>query len=499
MNLSRIVCSGHEVDSKAFAAKVELSASGLYDLGIVRGDCVALLMRNSIEFVQITMAAGRLGAFAVPVNWHLTVDEVSHVLDDCEPKVLFVDDDLLGSLPPRWIERAAIVRVPVLPSEGSPAGIGDLLADWLDKASGTLPPPSLSPGSIVYTSGTTGKPKGVRRAAPTADQQEAMAKVRAQLYRLSPDDRVLIPGPLYHSFPNQLAINAAAAAAYVEIMPRFDAEEMLRIIQRERITSIGLAPIMFVRLLKLPLEARQAYDVSSLRWAIHAGGPCTEQVKRAMIEWWGPVIAEYYGGTETGPLTLCTSDEWLAHPGTVGRPIEGAQIRIVDGDNVDVPRGTPGEIYGRLKSYPDFTYHNQEARRAEVGLGDLVSLGDIGFQDEDGYVHLCDRARDMVVSGGVNIYPAEIEGAMSSIDGVEDCAVFGIPDPEFGETLVAYVVGPIDEAALRQELRKQIAGYKIPRRIVSVGDIARDPLGKIRKRNLRDEYMARSGDGRVMA
>lgn len=492
MNASYI-CSGDErVDPQTFQSHVARVAGGLETLGVGAGDRVALLLRNGVAFVEITIAVGRLGAFAVPINWHFTRGEIDLLLDDCQPSVIFVDEDLIGSLSPQWFDRTAIIRVP------GAAGV-DLSANtlafcaWRDAAPPSAAGPRLSPGSIVYTSGTTGCPKGVKRVPATPDQARAMAEVRAQLYRLSPEDRVLVPGPLYHAFPNQLATSAAATGAHLEIMARFDAEEVLRIIERERITSIGLAPIMFVRLLRLSEAVRRAYDLSSLRWAVHAGGPCAPDAKQAMLDWWGPIIAEYYGGTETGPLTLCTGPEWLSRRGSVGRPIKGARIRIVDESGNDVAPGSPGEIFGRLDAYPDFTYHNDPEKRRSVALGDLVSLGDIGYQDEDGYLYLCDRARDMIVSGGVNIYPAEVEGALLSLANVADCAVFGVPDAEFGESVVAYIVGTdMDEATLRQGLRERIAGYKVPREIVIVSELNRDPSGKLRKQSLREQYLARS-------
>lgn len=488
---AQISCSGSRVDGATFDARVARVSGGLAKLGIEPGDRIALILHNSIEFVEITMAVGGLGAFAVPINWHFALPEIELLLDDCEPKVIFAGAELSGLIPARWHQRATIVLVPQAANEGSKGGDAISFSEWRD-ASPPYPGPEIpAPGSIVYTSGTTGRPKGVKRQAATPEQRRAMAEVRATLYRLSPDDRVLVPGPLYHSFPNQLALSAAQLAGHLEIMPRFDAEDLLRLIERERITSIGVAPIMFVRLLQLPEDVRRSYDLTSLNWAIHAGGPCAPEVKRAMLEWWGPIVAEYYGGTETGPLTLCSGPEWLSHPGSVGKPIKGARIRIVDTSGNDVPSGQPGEIYGRLDTYPDFTYHNDEEKRRSVGVGDLVSLGDIGFQDAEGYLYLCDRARDMIVSGGVNIYPAEVEGAIFALAGIDDCAVFGIPDAEFGEAVVAYVVGRIsDTAALRQALRAHVAGYKIPRDIVVVPSLHRDASGKLKKSWLQEDYLS---------
>jgi len=440
-------------------------------------------MRNSIAFIEITLSVGKLGAFAVPVNWHFTPAEVDMLFEDCAPRAIFVDEDLRANVPPKWFADARAILV------GTDKASSDY-AIWRDASPEYAGPDCPAPGSIVYTSGTTGRPKGVRREPPTAEQQVAMRAVRSSLYNTNANSRVLIPGPLYHAFPNQFALHGAMTTEHTEIMPRFDAEAMLATIEREKITSVALAPIMFVRLLRLPTEVRQRYDLSSLRWAIHAGGPCANDVKQAMIDWWGPIIAEYYGGTEVGALTMSTSEEWLAHPGTCGKPISGVELRIVDAEGRDVPQGEPGEIFGRLWAYPDFTYHNDPDKRRQVGLGDLVSLGDIGYQDEEGFLYLCDRARDMVVSGGVNIYPAEVEKALFALPGVEDCAAFGIPDPEFGETLVAFVVcDGLDGDQLRTSLRALIAGYKVPKVIVRVATLERDASGKLRKHLLRQHYI----------
>ncbi len=487
MPVPNIRCGEAMLDRPALLANVAKIAGGLALLGLAPGDRVAIILKNSIEFIEITLGAGRAGVFAVPINWHFTATEVDALLEDCAPQVIFVHEDLRSCISPRWLSGVPVIAV----------GINEATSDYVTWRNGSPVyegPERPAPGSIVYTSGTTGRPKGVKRALPTPKQQTAMRTVRSEMYRTDSSSRVLVPGPLYHAFPSQFATNAALTAEHTEIMPRFCPEALLAVIEREKITSVALAPIMFVRLLRLTTDVRNAYDLSSLRWAIHAGGPCAEDVKREMIDWWGPIIAEYYGGTETGPLTLCTSVEWLAHPGTCGKPMPSVELRVVDSKGRDVPRGEPGEIFGRLSSYPDFTYHNDPEKRQEVGLGSLVSLGDVGYQDSEGYLYLCDRARDMVVSGGVNIYPAEVEKALFALPGVHDCAAFGIPDPEFGETLVAFVVGEgLDGEELRKSLRISIAGYKVPKAIVTMMALERDASGKIRKHLLRERYLEMTG------
>ncbi|MDP3908462.1 AMP-binding protein [Novosphingobium sp.] len=487
-----IRAGGLPITRAELLARVERTAAGLIAVGVTPGERVALILPNCLAFVEITLAAGRIGAFVVPINWHFKPGEIEYLLDDSTPRALFVADTLATSLPGSWQGRVPVFAV--AEPEQAQAQPDHALPDyatWRDSFAPCALPRQVAPGSIVYTSGTTGRPKGVQRVPATPDQQDRMQALRAAMYQLTPDSRVAIPGPLYHAFPNQLALYAAMTAQHVEIMPRFDPEAFLALIERERITSVGLAPIMFVRLLRLPAATRRAYDLSSLRWAIHAGGPCAADVKRAMIDWWGPVIAEYYGGTESGPLTLCDSAQWLAHPGTCGKPVDGAELRIIGPDGLDVPRGAPGEIFGRLRHYPDFIYRGDPAKRAEVALGDLVTLGDVGYQDADGFLYLYDRVRDMVVSGGVNIYPAEVEGALFGLEGVDDCAVIGVPDSEYGERLVALVSGTaLDPRTLREQLKERIAGYKVPREIVIVAALERDASGKLRKAALRERFLA---------
>jgi long-chain acyl-CoA synthetase len=258
-----------------------------------------------------------------------------------------------------------------------------------------------------------------------------------------------------------------------------------------------MVPVMFSRLLSLPAERRAAYDVSSLRFVVHAAAPCPPAVKGAMLDWWGPVINEYYGGTETSIVTSCTAEEWLAHVGTVGRPIPEAVLRILDREGRDMPPDQAGEIACRIPGMADFTYHADAAKRQEVDRAGLISLGDIGYFDRDGYLYLCDRSRDMIISGGVNIYPVEIEAELSRMPGVADCAVFGIPDDEFGEKVCA-IIQPHSGVALESDdvrvfLEGRLAKYKLPRHIEFRTELPREDSGKIFKRKLRDPFWMHSG------
>jgi long-chain acyl-CoA synthetase len=280
-------------------------------------------------------------------------------------------------------------------------------------------------------------------------------------------------------------------------MPRFDPAGLLELIERERLDTMFMVPTMFIRLLKLPEAVRRKFDVSSLKFIIHAAAPCPHDVKRAMIAWWGPVINEFYGSTESSAVTLATSADTLAKSGTVGRAVEGAELRILDDDGRILPAGEVGEIFTRFAELPDFTYHNKPGERAKIDRDGFITSGDVGYLDADGYLFLCDRKRDMVISGGVNIYPAEIEAVLHAMPGVKDCAVFGIPDAEFGEKLMA-VVEPADGAALapddvRAYLRSHLADYKVPRAIEIARHLPREDSGKIFKRRLRDPYWQKEG------
>jgi len=505
--LNGIVSGDRATPPEAIEANVRRIAGGFDRLGVRPGDCVAILMRNDIAFLEATYAAATLGAYAVPINWHLKPDEVRYILDDCAAKVLVGHSDLLHPLDgllPAGLAVFAIAPPPEVlqhfpadpASLSPPPGIqefGAWAATQEPYAGAALP----APMSMIYTSGTTGRPKGVRRAAPSPVEAKATEALRALVYGLKPGVRALLPGPLYHSAPNSFGIRAGRLGGVLVLMPRFDAEEMLALIEKHRIDTIFMVPTMFVRLLKLPAEVRSRYDMSSLRFVIHAAAPCPADVKAAMIDWWGPVIHEFYGGTETGPVTFATSEDALRKPGSVGRLSPGAEIHVVDEAGRTLPQGGIGELYCRIEGYPDFTYHNAPEKRREVDLDGFVTCGDVGYVDPDGYVFLCDRKRDMIIAGGVNIYPAEIEAALLALDEVRDCAVFGIPHAEFGESIMA-VIEPqpgiaIQPDALKAKLATRIADYKVPRYIEVRHDLPREDSGKIFKRRLRDPYWEAAG------
>jgi long-chain acyl-CoA synthetase len=302
----------------------------------------------------------------------------------------------------------------------------------------------------------------------------------------------IIAGPLYHSAPNAYAMMGVRVNGTIILQPRFDPESMLQLIEQHRVTHLSMVPVMFNRLHRLPDDVKKKYDVSSLAFVVHNAAPCSPIVKRAMIEWWGPIIHETYGSTEVNMIALCNSPEWLAHPGTVGRILPDAIVRIVDAEDNDLPVRGVGEILARQKGGPDFTYHMDDAKRHAADRNGLIATGDVGYVDEDGFLYLCDRANDMIISGGVNIYPAEIEAELHKMPGVEDCAVFGIPDEEFGEAVCAFVQpstgAKLSVQDVQLHLRERLAGFKVPKRVEFATTLPREDSGKIFKRRLREPF-----------
>lgn len=489
------------------AERADRIAGGLQKLGVKQGDSVCMLMRNDIAFIEAAYAAMRLGAYGVPVNWHFKPEEINYVLKDSGSSVLIAHADMLHQLRDAIPAGVTALSVPTPPEilanykiDREHLGTPEFAIDfepWLKQFPRYDGPVVPQPQNMIYTSGTTGHPKGVRRFAPTPEQISFGETLRAMIYGLKPNARALLPGPLYHSAPNSFGLRAGRLGGALVILPRFEPEEFLKIVEAEKIDTIFMVPTMFIRLMKLPEEIRRKYDMSSLRHIIHAAAPCPADVKRAMIEWWGPVIYEFYGSTESSAVTFANSEDALKKPGTVGKISPGAELRFIGDDGRELPQGEIGEIYSRISGNPDFTYHKKPEKRAEIDRDGFITSGDVGYIDEDGYVFICDRKRDMVISGGVNIYPAEIEAALHAVPGVHDCAVFGIPDEEFGEALMA-VVEPqpgvtLDIAWVRSQLKTQLADYKVPKHVEIGRNLPREDSGKIFKRRLRDPYWERAG------
>lgn len=498
-----IISGDRQISYPEIRARVSRATSGLKALGLSGGKPVAMMLRNDFALFEVSAAAAALGSPIVPINWHLKADEVSYILADCGADILVCHADLLPQIRQGLPKRLRLLVVATPPEIATAYGVNPAdtrvplgATDWDDWRDGHAPSqePPMRASAMFYTSGTTGRPKGVRRQPMPPEQAAAAERVSGITYGVKPneDQIILMNGPMYHSAPNSYGMLAFRHGCTIVLEPRFDPEDMLQLIERHKITHMHMVPTMFVRLLRLPDEVKARYALASLRFIVHGAAPCPVAVKQAMIKWWGPVINEYLGATETGIPIWHSSAEALAKPGTVGRAIEGGIVKIFrpNGEVCDI--NEPGEIFMRQTAIADFDYHGKAGARAAAGRDDLISVGDVGYLDADGYLFLCDRKSDMVISGGVNIYPAEIENTLIGMDGVRDCAVFGIPDEEFGERLCAYIEpeagATLTPAAVRDYLKRRLANFKVPREVEFIDALPREESGKIFKRKLRAPY-----------
>lgn len=472
---------GTEIDTRA--ARL---AGGLARIGIEDGDVVAVMLRNHPAYIDIIQGCRLAGAYYCQINWHFKRDEAGFILVDCGAKVLFIQPDLLteiaSTIPP------GVQTIVVDADSDQPNGFDA----WLDSQAAFAGTARRPRGHMAYTSGTTGRPKGVRRLPPTPEQMALAATVMKDALGIYPGVRSLLSAPLYHSAPSSFAQQSMLQGELLVLEERFDAQATLALIERHRIDTAYMVPTMYVRLLRLAPEIRRRYDLSSLTFVASTGSPCAPDLKQAMIDWLGPVIHESYASSETGYITVMSPLDALRKPGSAGRVVGQARIGILDDAGLPLPAGEIGRIFAHQPAYSDFSYHGNDAARRAIEHDGLVSVGDMGYLDDEGFLFVCDRASDMVISGGVNIYPAEIEHVLITLPGVADCAVVGIPDDEFGESLAAQVVAEagatLDADALRQALGQRIAGYKVPRRIDVVSTLPRDDNGKLQKRKIRDAY-----------
>ena len=479
-------------------ARVAQAITVLDGHGVGPRDSVAIMLRNDLAFLEATYAVQALGAVPVPVNWHYAGDEVGYILRDAAAKVLVVHADLLGQTEGAVPDGCHVLAVDTPPEIAAAYGIDPVTApeeqSW-DLAVAAAAPwtqePRPAAASTVYTSGTTGRPKGVRRFSPL-DPTNPVMMAGLSVLGIAPGMRTVVCGPMYHTAPNVFGLLAGRMGGLVVLEPKFDPEELLALVERHRIDKLHLVPTMMVRLLALPQEVRDRYDVSTLTSITHAAAPCPPEVKKGCIEWFGPIVNEYYGGTETGVVVACTSEEWLAHEGTVGKAVEGCTVKILSPQGKELPPGEAGDVYMWNPGFGDFTYHGRDEDRKAIEVDGLVCLGDIGLLDEDGFLHLRDRRKDMIISGGVNIYPAEIEAVLITHPSVADCAVIGVPDDEFGEQVLA-VVEPAagaetDPDAIRAWLKERMASFKVPRTVEFDHDMPREDSGKVFKQKLRKRY-----------
>jgi long-chain acyl-CoA synthetase len=477
------------------AARADQLGRGLQALGLAPGGTVAGMLPNGADALALFFAALQTGLYVVPVNWHLTAAEVAYILGDSEAGAFVAHerfaDVAAAAADQSGIDRSARFAVGTVPGFAPLSELG---------AGGVGRPGERTTGApMLYTSGTSGRPKGVRRAL-TGEDPDAVPPFTTWffgIFGLKPfDGHVhLCCSPLYHTAVLNFATISVQLGHPVVLMDRFDPETLLALVERHRVTSSHMVPTQFRRLLALPDSVRSRYDVSSLRCMIHAAAPCPQEVKRRMLDWWGPVVTEYYAATEGGGSVI-TAQEWLVRPGSVGTAWPGSEVRVLDDDGDDRPTGEPGLVYMRMGT-STFEYHKDLDKTLASRARGMFTVGDIGYLDPDGYLYLCDRKGDMIISGGVNIYPAEIESELSCHPAVDDVAVFGIPHDEWGEEIKAVVQpagwitpGPELTASLLDFLGGRIARFKLPRTIDYVAELPRDPNGKLYKRQLRDPYWA---------
>jgi len=501
---------GMSLTYRELDAEADRIALWLHRIGLRAGDSIALLMENHPATFALWWGARRAGLYYTPLNVHLKTSEVAYVLRDCGARVLVAS------------ARTRELALSLLDQEGQESQSGDQplhvflldadagepfsLAGALRESEGA-PPARLPEGlpygrEFLYSSGTTGVPKGIRRPmTPHAErgQLPEMELTFRRIFRYTADTVYLCPSPLYHA-TGRFAIRAIEEGGTAVVMEKFDAERALALIEQFRVTHAHWVPTMFVRMLALPADVRARYDVGSLQVALHAAAPCPVDVKQRMIDWWGPVLEEYYGGSENAGITYLDSREWLAHKGSVGRAIVG-KLHILDEAGAECQPGETGGIY--FSGGPVFSYHNDPAKTATArDTQGRATYGDLGWVDADGYLYLSDRRTDLIISGGVNIYPMEVEAALSQHPQVADAAVVGRPDPEFGESVVAVVqlrAGTQPSGALADELmqfcRARLANLKCPRSIVFEPALPRSEVGKLLRRVLKDRFKAESAQG----
>ena len=485
---------GRVVSYAELASEADRYGRGLRALGLSTGDAVAALLPNSATALAIYFAAIETGLYVVPVNWHQIAAEVAYILGDSAAGA-FVAHERFAEVA---VEAADLAGIKSRFAVGSVPGF-EPLSRLGDDGSDERPSPRTHGAPMLYTSGTSGRPKGVRRPLTGMDPDAAAVQATwfFSLFDLAPyDDHVHLCGsPLYHTAVLNFAAISIQLGHPVVLMDRWEPEESLRLIERHRVTHTHAVPTQFRRMLALPEAVRGRYDTSSLRAVIHSAAPCPAEVKRRMIEWLGPVIVEYYAATEGGG-TLISSQDWLRKPGSVGLPWRGSKIRVLDRARHEVAPGQQGLVYMQMGT-SSFAYYKDEEKTQAALAGDLFTVGDIGYLDDDGFLFLCDRSSDMIISGGVNIYPAEIESELACHPAVADVAVFGIPHDDWGEEIKAVVepvagveAGPALTGELLAFLGGRVAKFKLPRTIDYVPELPRDPNGKLYKRKLRDPYWA---------
>lgn len=495
--------SGTVVTFGELEARANRLAHHFRQAGLVEGDTVAILMENNEHFHVVMWAARRSGLYYVPINTHLTAAEAAYIIDNSNAKGIVGSAALRKTLEglaaelPRGLPPVLLIADGADPSAtGAPSDLEgwQRYSETVAGHPGTPIADEIEGDLLQYSSGTTGRPKGIKRELPHLSPAEAPGLMTMLVaVWMQPDSVYLSPAPLYHTAPSVWSMTVQAAGYTTVVMEKFDPESALDAIQRYGVTHGQFVPAMFTRMLKLPESVRNSYDVSSLKRVIHAAAPCPVEIKKQMIEWWGPIIDEYYASSEAHGSTLISAEDWLAHPGSVGKPMTG-NLHILDEDGNELPPGEPGEIY--FEGGNTFEYLNDPEKTAKSrDERGWATVGDIGYVDEDGYLYLTDRRHHMIISGGVNIYPQEAENMLITHPKVLDAAVFGVPDDEMGQR-VKGVVQTVDPADVTEEfadellawLRDRLAHYKCPRSISFEMQLPRTDTGKLYKQELIKKY-----------
>ena len=488
--------SGEVVTYRELDERSNAFAHYLRDAGLQPGDVVAVLMDNNSRYHEVCWAIRRIGLYWAPINSHLTADEVAYILNDCGAKVLVASSGIAAS--PADLGPSAAPAVQARLYVGGPAPEG-----WqsYDEALKGLPVTAVDDevegDMLQYSSGTTGRPKGIKRPQRllpiSLESDLTVPFIRSIAFPEDGSGVYLSPAPLYHTAPNMWSMAVHRLGGTAVVMEKFDPALALELIARHKVTHSLFVPTMFVRMLKLPEEQRLSYDVSSLVQVIHAAAPCPVDIKRRMIEWWGPIVAEFYSSSEAAGATFINAEDWLAHPGSVGRPMLGTPY-VLDESGNELPAGEIGQIW--FDSPIPLSYHNDPEKTAQAqDAKGRKTVGDVGYVDADGYMYLTDRKSFMIISGGVNIYPQEAENLLVEHPKVMDAAVFGIPHPEYGEEVKAVVqprdwsqAGPDLERELLEHLRSSLASYKCPRSVDFERELPRSDTGKLFKKQLQDKY-----------
>lgn len=494
-----------------FNSRVNQLIHALRAAGLQTGDTFAVVSGNRREYIEAFAAAAHGGWLLVPVNWHLVAEEVAYVLSDSGSKAMLVDARFieLGEATLEQPDRPNLNAVVIMGSEADAfaeeATSFFTYEDFLAEQSSEEPDNQALGGPMFYTSGTTGHPKGVKSAlSQTGAPVETLKMIGdgiSGMLSIESGGRSLLAGPIYHSAQWAFSFLPLLAGSSIVMRHKFDAAETVRLIDEEKITNTHLVPTQFTRMLRLSDDEKSGYRGDSLKIVWHGAAPCPPEIKRQMIDWWGPVVCEYYGSTEGAIVTTVTAEEWLNKPGTLGKPTPITEIIVVREDGSRAEVGESGQLYVRNLMGSDFEYHNdpEKTEKAHLEPG-VYTFGDIGYLDEDGYLYMSDRKIDMIISGGVNIYPAEIEAVLISHDAVLDAAVFGIPNDEFGEEVKAAVElakgiegSPELEEDLIAHCREHLAGFKSPKSVDFEDSLPRHPTGKLLKRLLRDKYWEGTG------